>query len=81
MALPILPFSDPLKLATLPLLFSQNGFSRIDGVFSAEEVAQMKEAMAKIVDGFEPQKHPTTTFNTEDEEKVVGSIELGEGEH
>ena len=63
------PHDDPAKLA-LAQLFAQNGFVRVDGVFTPEEVNQMKSAMARIVDGFEPDKHPRAIFNTSEEQKA-----------
>lgn len=66
------PHDDPAKLAQSPLgsLFAQNGFVRVDGVFTPEEVEQMKSAMSRIVDGFEPDKHPRAIFNTSEEQKA-----------
>lgn len=51
-------------------IFHENGFVRIDGVFSTEELAELRDAVKLIVEGFDPKDHPRTTFNTSDEEKV-----------
>ncbi|KAL3088298.1 hypothetical protein niasHT_023858 [Heterodera trifolii] len=52
-------------------IFHENGFVRIDGVFSTEELAELRDAVKLIVEGFDPKDHPRTTFNTSDEEKHV----------
>jgi hypothetical protein len=71
-SIPCVNFSE-IGQQPIRQLFLENGFLRVDGLFSGEEVAQMKAAMAAIVEGFDPAEHPTTTFNTKDEQKVQES--------
>ncbi|GMS95187.1 hypothetical protein PENTCL1PPCAC_17362 [Pristionchus entomophagus] len=49
--------------------FAEKGYALIDNVFNDEEIAEMKEAMKKIVDDFDFDNLPKSIFATYDENK------------
>ncbi|GMT23817.1 hypothetical protein PFISCL1PPCAC_15114, partial [Pristionchus fissidentatus] len=49
--------------------FAKNGFAVVDNVFNDEEIAEMKEAIKKIVDDFDFDNLPKSIFATSDEKK------------
>ena len=51
-------------------LYKENGFVRIDGVFTESDLAEMRQAMDKIVDEMNVNEHPKSVFSTYDENKV-----------
>ncbi|GMR47324.1 hypothetical protein PMAYCL1PPCAC_17519, partial [Pristionchus mayeri] len=49
--------------------FAENGYALVENVFNDEEIAEMKEAMKKIVEDFDFDNLPKSVFATSDESK------------
>uniref|UniRef100_A0A915N8S9 Uncharacterized protein n=1 Tax=Meloidogyne javanica TaxID=6303 RepID=A0A915N8S9_MELJA len=60
----------PEDLSKISFLFKENGFVKIDGVFSKQEVEEMKNEMKKIIEEFEPSKHPKAIFTSNEQKHV-----------
>ncbi|KAL7074482.1 hypothetical protein ACQ4LE_006681 [Meloidogyne hapla] len=68
--IPKIQFSKNSDLSKISLLFNEYGFVRIDGVFNKQEVEEMREEMKKIIEKFDPSKHPKAIFTSNEEKHV-----------
>lgn len=70
MTLPIVDLKSE-NFSKLYELFKENGFVRVDNVFTEVELEDMRQAMNKIVDDMKVEEHPKSVFSTYDENKVT----------